>query len=187
MDTPSSAMTAAGACLPSNGTALEWSIPAGYSSWYNHYQNINQADICADQAGAAPCFLPATCFRLMTVWEPYAGDWLEPNGIKFPGGMKAVADEIHGAGFLAGLWLAPFVCEADSDLYQEHPVWLLKVDGNPWKCGSNWSGFYALDTDVPAVQNYLRLIFDRVLNQWGFDPVKLDFKRELEKTHHAGA
>ncbi|MDE6579626.1 MAG: alpha-galactosidase, partial [Ruminiclostridium sp.] len=72
-------------------------------------------------------------------------------------------------------WLAPFVCETDSEIYKNHPDWLLKVKGQPWKCGGNWSGFYALNIDNPAVQDYLRRVFDRVLNEWGFDLVKLDF------------
>ena len=29
--------------------------------------------------------------------------------------------------------------------------------------------------DIPAVQAYLEQVFDRVLNQWGYDLVKLDF------------
>ena len=49
------------------------------------------------------------------------------------------------------------------------------MDGKPWCCGSNWSSFYALDIDNPAVLDYLRRVFDRVLNDWGFDLVKLDF------------
>ncbi|MDE7288571.1 MAG: alpha-galactosidase, partial [Oscillospiraceae bacterium] len=73
------------------------------------------------------------------------------------------------------LWLAPFVCETTSALFREHSDWLFKVNGKPWKCGGNWSGFYALDIDNPAVQEYLKNVFDRVLNQWGFDLVKLDF------------
>lgn len=59
--------------------------------------------------------------------------------------------------------------------FRQHPDWLLKVDGKPWCCGSNWSSFYALDIDNPAVLDYLRRVFDRVLNDWGFDLVKLDF------------
>ncbi len=34
---------------------------------------------------------------------------------------------------------------------------------------------YALDIDNPAVLDYLRRVFDRVLNDWSFDLVKLDF------------
>ena len=148
---------------------------AGYSSWYNRYQDINHTAIRSDLAGCKALFQPGDLFQVDDGWEPFVGDWLEPDSAKFPGGMKAVADEIHGAGFLAGVWLAPFVCETRSALYREHPDWLLKADGRPWKCGGNWSGFYALDIDVPEVRDHLRRVFDRVLNQWGFDLVKLDF------------
>lgn len=148
---------------------------AGYSSWYNRYQDITQDAIASDLAGCKTLFSPGDLFQVDDGWEPHVGDWLEADSVKFPGGMKAVADKIHGVGFLAGLWLAPFVCETGSDLYREHPDWLLKAEGGPWKCGGNWSGFYALDIDVPEVRDYLRRVFDRVLNGWGFDLVKLDF------------
>lgn len=148
---------------------------AGYSSWYNRYQDITQDAIASDLAGCKTLLFPGDLFQVDDGWEPCVGDWLEAHGEKFPGGMKAVAEEIHRAGFLAGLWLAPFVCETNSALYRDHPDWLLKADGTPWKCGGNWSGFYALDIDVPAVQDYLRRVFDRVLNEWDFDLVKLDF------------
>ena len=49
------------------------------------------------------------------------------------------------------------------------------MNGQPWCCGSNWSSFYALDIDHPEVQAYLKQVFDRVLKDWGFDLVKLDF------------
>ncbi len=103
------------------------------------------------------------------------GDWLKADPAKFPQGLRPIADAAHENGFLAGLWLAPFVCEKESALYREHPDWLLQVNGQPWCCGCNWSGFFALDIDNPAVQDYLQTVFDRVLNDWGFDLVKLDF------------
>jgi len=114
-------------------------------------------------------------FQIDDGWEPKVGDWLETDAQKFPHGLKGMVEEIHATGFQAGLWLAPFVCEKDSALFRQHPDWLLKVEGKPWCCGSNWSSFYALDIDNPAVLDYLRRVFDRVLNDWGFDLVKLDF------------
>ena len=39
----------------------------------------------------------------------------------------------------------------------------------------NWGGFYALDFDHPEVRAYLKDVFSRVLDEWGFDLVKLDF------------
>lgn len=148
---------------------------AGYSSWYNRYQDITEETIVSDLAGCQKALSKGDLFQVDDGWECYVGDWLEPDAKKFPSGMKSVADRIHASGFLAGLWLAPFVCETNSVLFREHPDWLFKVDGKPWKCGGNWSGFYALDIDIPAVQEYLKNVFDRVLNQWGFDLVKLDF------------
>ncbi len=148
---------------------------AGYSSWYNRYQNIRQETILADLAGCETLLQPGDLFQVDDGWEPWVGDWLTPDASKFPGGMKAVADAIHSRGFLAGLWLAPFVCETKSALYREHPDWLLRVDGQPWSCGGNWSGFYALDIDRAEVRDYLHRVFDRVLTEWGFDLVKLDF------------
>ena len=58
---------------------------------------------------------------------------------------------------------------------REHPDWLLRVDGQPWLLGSNWGGFVSLDIDNPAVTDYLRRVFDRVVREWGFDLLKLDF------------
>ena len=148
---------------------------AGYSSWYNRYQDITEDTIREDLTGCRSLLCLGDLFQIDDGWEPEVGDWLETDAQKFPHGLKGIVEEIHAAGFQAGLWLAPFVCEKDSALFRQHPDWLLKVDGAPWCCGCNWSSFYALDLDNPAVLDYLRRVFDRVLNDWGFDLVKLDF------------
>ena len=83
--------------------------------------------------------------------------------------------QIHAGGYRAGLWLAPYVAEKDSDLYKEHPGWFFLHEGKPWFCGCNWSGFYSLDMDHPGVREYLEKVFHRVFDEWGFDLVKLDF------------
>ena len=103
------------------------------------------------------------------------GDWLTTDAKKFPKGLRGTADKIHEKGFRAGLWLSPFVCQKDSEIFRRHKDWLLRVDGKPWYCGMNWGGFYALDFDHPQVAEYLRDVFRRVFTDWGFDLVKLDF------------
>ena len=148
---------------------------AGYSSWYNRYQNIDEASIREDLNGCKTLFRAGDLFQIDDGWERKVGDWLEPDPAKFPNGLRPLADAAHESGFLAGLWLAPFVCEKESLLCKNHPDWLLQVDGQPWCCGCNWSSFYALDIDHPEVQAYLKQVFDRVLQDWGFDLVKLDF------------
>ena len=89
--------------------------------------------------------------------------------------MKEIVDEIHKSGYLSGLWLAPFVVEEKSRIFKEHKDWLLEIDGEKFKCGCNWSGFWALDIDNIEVQEYLKSVFKTVYEDWGFDLVKLDF------------
>ncbi len=148
---------------------------AGYSSWYNRYQDISEDSILSDLEACRTLFSEGDLFQIDDGWEVKVGDWLETDRKKFPEGLRGIVDEIHASGFKAGLWLAPFVAEKDSDLCLNHPSWLLKVEGKNWCCGSNWSGFYSLDIDNPEVLDYLRKVFDRVLGEWGFDLVKLDF------------
>lgn len=147
----------------------------GYSSWYNRYQDINDATITDDLVGAKTLLRPGDLFQIDDGWETAVGDWLVPDAHKFPNGLKNAANAIHEAGFRAGLWLAPFVCQKGSKIMEEHPDWLLKHDGKPWANGSNWGGFYSLDIDNPEVVAYVEKFLDRVLNEWGFDLVKLDF------------
>lgn len=148
---------------------------AGYSSWYNRYQNINEKAIREDLAGCVNIFEKGDLFQIDDGWEPFVGDWLESDPAKFPDGMKVMADEIHAAGFKAGLWLAPFSAEEKSETFRNHPDWFIKHEGEYFKGGSNWSGFYCLDIDHPEVIAYLKQVFRRVFDEWGFDLVKLDF------------
>lgn len=147
---------------------------AGYSSWYNRYEDIDERSILSDLEGCSKVLKEGDLFQIDDGWQIAVGDW-QVNEKKFPNGLKPIVDEIHSRGMKAGLWLAPFGCRRGAKLMKEHPDWLLYVDGKPWYCGCNWGGFYALDIDKPEVLEYLRRVFDTVLNKWGFDLVKLDF------------
>lgn len=147
---------------------------AGYGSWYNHYDKISDETISRDLEGAAGILEPGDLFQIDDGWQVQVGDW-ECNTERFPRGMKASVDDIHDKGFKAGLWLAPYSAQVKSQLVKEHPDWLLQHNGKPWYAGCNWGGFFALDFDHPGVRDYLKRTFDTVLNDWGFDLVKLDF------------
>lgn len=150
---------------------------AGYTSWYNYYQKIDEKIILRDlesmykTAGNA-----ANIFQIDDGYESKVGDWLIVDREKFPGGMKAMADAIHNRGYLAGLWLAPFAAQRDSDIVKKRPDWLVRgKNGKPLVAGVAWGGFYALDSENKGVRDYLKGVFDTVFGKWGFDMVKLDF------------
>ena len=143
----------------------------GWTSWYNYYTAVTQNDVLENLSAFSSRSLPIDYFQIDDGFQEAVGDWLRINE-KFPQGMGFLADEIHKAGYKAGLWLAPIICEKTSRIYKEHPDWVLGRAGfNP-----GWSGvFYALDFYNPEVRSYLREVFDTVLNKWNYDMVKLDF------------
>ena len=149
---------------------------AGWTSWYNYYQNISEDIILKNLDNYSSRGLAIDIFQIDDGYQRFVGDWLDLRADRFPGGMKLLSGRIHDAGFKAGLWLAPFSCEKNSALYREHPDWLVKgFDGKPLKAGGNWSGFYALDIYNGSVRAFLKTVFDTVTKEWGFDLVKLDF------------
>lgn len=149
---------------------------AGYTSWYNYFQNITEDIIIRDLEGLyAKAGDKANIFQIDDGYESFVGDWLVVNHDKFPKGMGYIADEIHKKNYNAGIWLAPFGAEFKSQIVKDHPDWLIKKDGKPLIAGFAWNGFYALDIEIPEVRDYIRSVFDAVFNEWGYDMVKLDF------------
>jgi len=150
----------------------------GWTSWYNYYTKISEEIILENLATLQAKQLPLDYFQIDDGFQMAVGDWLAINQ-KFPQGMKYLAQEIKKAGYQPGLWLAPYVCEKKSHLFREHPNWLLRDKyGFLVRAGWNpgWSGFfYALNFDNPEFREYLREVFHVVLDDWGFEMVKLDF------------
>ncbi|MCX7774428.1 MAG: alpha-galactosidase [Clostridia bacterium] len=151
-------------------------LATGWTSWYNYYQNIHESVIMENLDNFKGLQKTIDIFQIDDGYQRAVGDWLDIDATKFPNGMKTLADKIHKQGCQAGIWLAPFVCETNSALFREKQDWLIKdAQGEPLPVGSNWSGFYALDLYHPGVLEYLKKVFDTVLNDWGYDLVKLDF------------
>lgn len=163
-------------------------VPGGYESWYNHYTKIDDGIIAGDLAhiGANDNLINAyylrrgkpTVFQIDDGWERAVGQW-EPDPIKFPRGMKAFAQEIEARGMIPGIWIAPLLVTRGSSAFRERPEWLLRgADGRPVPAGLNpgWDGvFYCLDISLPEVEDYLAGIFGKIVVDWGYRYVKLDF------------
>lgn len=148
----------------------------GYTTWYNYYSHISEGIVLRDLESLSAIEAPVTFFQIDDGYQTAVGDWLSINPEKFPKGMKFVADRIHEKGMKAGIWLAPLGCQYRSAVAKNHPDWLIRYpNGRPVHCGFNWGGFYALDIEKPEVREYIKNFFDVVLNDWGYDMVKLDF------------
>ena len=146
----------------------------GYTSWYNCYQDISEAQILRDLEGLKALPIRPDIFQIDDGYETFVGDWLDVDEKKFPNGLEPVLAAIRDAGYEPGLWLAPFVAEKNSALYRDHPDWFLWEGKERVFAGGNWSGHYALDLYHPEVRDYLRKVFDHY-RAMGFTLFKLDF------------
>jgi hypothetical protein len=101
----------------------------GWCSWYNLYAYINEENILehlhAVQTVAARENLPMRVFQIDDGFTPEMGDWLEVKP-QFPRGIKPLLDDIRAAGFIPGLWIAPFMIGNRSQLYRDHPNWVVQ-------------------------------------------------------------
>ena len=150
---------------------------AGYTSWYNYFQKIDENIILRDLEGLERAKDHVSIYQIDDGYEPKVGDWLIKNEKDFPRGMKFIADKVHEKGYLAGIWIAPFSCQTDSVVAEEHPDWFIKVPGtNKRHLGTfAWNGSYTLDIYNEEARDYIKHYFDVILNEWGYDMVKLDF------------
>jgi alpha-galactosidase len=150
----------------------------GWTSWYNYYNDITEKTVLENLDNFASRKIPVDCIQIDDGYQKAVGDWMSVND-KFPGGMKNVSDRIREKGYKAGIWIAPFVCEENSDLFREHNDWILKYpSGDPVYSGfyDRWSGnHYSLDVYNSGFREYLRRVFDVICNKWNFDLIKADF------------
>lgn len=144
----------------------------GYTSWYNHYQDIDENKIYTALDASDERF---ELFQIDDGFETFVGDWLSVDESKFKSGLKPIVDKIHEKGMLAGIWLAPFAAEEKSELFRTRPELIAKDEsGNFIKAGSNWSGFYPLDLNNSDSVDYVRKVLRHYVDL-GFDFFKLDF------------
>lgn len=156
-------------------------VPAGWCSWYFYRKQNVTEDIQLEHArflAGRRESLPLSVVQLDDGYQTAYGDWLDTNE-RFPHGLEWLAGQIAALGCRPGLWLAPFVAQASSKLFKEHPAWMVKDGaGNPLAWEVDWAEphepWYALDGSHPEVQQWLTQLF-ATLRQFGYRYFKLDF------------
>ncbi|MFF7790490.1 alpha-galactosidase [Streptomyces sp. NPDC007991] len=101
------------------------------------------------------------------------GDWT-PNPDRFPGGLKPLAEHVHGLGMQFGIWVEPEMVNPDSDLYRAHPDW---VQYQPGRKRTEFRNQLVLNLAREDVQEYLWEQLDGLLSSAPIDYVKWDFNR----------
>ncbi|MBM4388096.1 MAG: alpha-galactosidase, partial [Deltaproteobacteria bacterium] len=154
-------------------------IPTGWNSWGEHGRDIDEEMILENLDLMVKDFQPfgMEYFHIDDGWQVAYGDWVT-NKNRFPDhdgvdGMKWLAEKIRSYGLKPGLWIAPFWAKSDSTLIEDHPEWLLPLQKDAALFVPEDT--YPLDISNPQVKEWLKEIFERVVNDWGYEWIKLDF------------
>ena len=141
-----------------------------YSTWYAYWQDVHDKPLEREAEIAAS--LGMKTMILDDGWQKVesktfysaTGDWM-PVKSRFPD-MKAHVDAVHKAGLKYMLWLSvPYVGD-ESQAWNRFKGKFLKNAGRDTA---------VLDPRFPEVREYLVKTYERVIGEWGFDGVKLDF------------
>ena len=103
------------------------------------------------------------------------GDWTA-DPVKYPDGLKPLADRIVALGMEFGLWVEPEMVNADSDLYRAHPDWALTLPQRELPTARNQ---LVLDLSRGEVRDYLFDALDALLNELPIAYLKWDHNRDL--------
>jgi len=146
---------------------------SGWGSWNQYYEAVTEEDIRSNLAAASMLSAEAENGVLDVIeiddgWQRAWGDWSANDA--FPSGMGAVASEISAAGFVPGIWMAPFHVDRGTTTYSDNLDWFLHVDG----VEVDSVGRAVLDTANPDARAWMAAqVADRVSE--GYAYVKLDF------------
>lgn len=146
--------------------------PTIWCSWYRYFDAVTEADVVENVEAIERLRLPVDVVQLDDGWQRCVGDWQSTERF---GSLAAVVHRAVAAGRRAGIWLAPFLVRAASEVARHHPDWLVSDDSGPVWLGRNWGDdLYALDSTNEAAWSAV-LASLRSLRELGFDFFKLDF------------
>ena len=154
--------------------------PTGWCSWYCFGPRVTAQQVL-DNLDAIAKSVPALRYvQIDDGYQSAMGDWLD-TGPAFGGNVRTVLDEIRRRGFEPAIWVAPFVAEEQSHVFQQHRDWFIKdADGAPLRSdrvtfgGWRRGPWYALDGTNPAVQDHFERLFQTMRREWGCTYFKLD-------------
>ncbi len=150
--------------------------PTIWCSWYHYFTRVTEADMVENLDAMDRLDLPVDVVQLDDGYQAELGDWLTLSD-RFAS-LPDLVGRIRDQGRRAGIWVAPFLVGARSEVARRHPEWLVRggdPDGPPAGAGHNWDqDLYALDTTHPGALDWLTEVFGTLAGH-GFDFFKIDF------------
>ena len=156
--------------------------PVLYNSWESTEFDVDEAGQLKLAARAAA--LGVELFVMDDGWfgrrtddTAGLGDWT-PNPDRFPEGLAPLAEEVHRLGMAFGLWVEPEMVNPDSDLYRQHPDWVLHFENRE---RTELRSQLVLNFARPDVARWAHEWLDRLVTEHAIDFLKWDMNRTFSE------
>ncbi|GLR71715.1 alpha-galactosidase [Agaribacter marinus] len=158
--------------------------PVHYNTWEGIYfdhdtDTLKQlASIVAD-VGAERFVLDDGWFKGRRTDRAGLGDWIVDKDV-YPDGLQPLIDHVTGLGLGFGIWFEPEMVNPDSDLFRQHPDWVLSTLGNPQ---IDFRHQLVLDLTRKEVCDYLFNQISDILTEYPqIEYIKWDMNRDINHT-----
>lgn len=101
------------------------------------------------------------------------GDWWVDTDV-WPNGLYPLVDFVHKQGMQFGLWFEPEMVNPNSDMYREHPEWILQASG---RTPIEHRNQQVVDLSNPEAFEHVFTSMCKVLDEYAIDYVKWDHNR----------
>jgi len=140
--------------------------PILLNSWEGVYFNIDEPKMAAMMQDIAD--MGGELFVMDDGWfgrrdddSSSLGDWAVDRR-KLPNGLKGLTDEARKKGVRFGIWIEPEMTNSNSELYREHPDWVIKAANRDIIEGRGGTQL-VLDLANPKVQDFIVNMVDTLL------------------------
>lgn len=160
--------------------------PVLINNWEATYFDFTREKLIAIAQKAKECgvelfVLDDGWFGARTTDHAGLGDWVA-NSDRLPDGITGIAEDIEKVGLKFGLWFEPEMTNKDSDLYREHPDWILSVPG---RHDSHGRFQYVLDFSRKEVIDRIYEMMAKILSTAKVSYVKWDMNRSITECYSA--
>jgi len=154
--------------------------PVLYNSWYatefdvNHKQQLELAKV-AKKIGVEMFVIDDGWFKGRVNDKGGLGDW-KADKIKFPNGLNPLIKDINKIGMDFGIWVEPEMVNPNSDLFRNHPNWIMQFANRKSTLGRNQ---LMLNLAREDVYQYLYQSLYDLLKNHNIKYLKWDMNKEL--------
>ncbi|CAB4627749.1 unannotated protein [freshwater metagenome] len=151
--------------------------------YFNHnLEKLTQLADVAQSIGVERFVLDDGWFGSRRNDQSGLGDWVVSKDV-WPGGLKPLIDVVKSRGMEFGLWFEGEMVNPDSDLFREHPDWILQVEGRTPPKGRNQQ---VLDLTHHEAYDHVFGQVNALLSEYDIAYIKWDHNRTLTDAAHFG-